>query len=160
MAVAAARMLADVPPITVTIGRILYHPEAIMLAARPADALMPVLEAATEATRQVTGNPGRSGSKLASWTPHVTIAYSTARQPASPIINALGMALPEREVKITAVSLVSQRGAERGWDWHELSSARWGTICTCCPTGGRRSLSPARGRLCRRPRAGPARRGS
>ena len=126
MAAAAARMLADVAPITVALGKILYHPEAIMLAARPADALMPVLEAAREATRQVTGSPGRSGSKLASWTPHVTIAYSTARQPASPIIKALGMALQERDVKITAVSLVSQRGAERSWDWHELSSARWG----------------------------------
>ena len=126
MAAAAARILADVPPITVTIGKILYHPEAIMLAARPADALMPVLEAAREATRQVTGNPGRSGSKLASWTPHVTIAYSTARQPAGPIINALGMALPERDVMITAVSLVNQRGAERDWNWHELCSARWG----------------------------------
>jgi 2'-5' RNA ligase len=78
MAAAARRLLADVPPVTVTFGKILYHPEAIMLAARPAEALIPVLEAARHATREVTGNPGRAGNKLP-WTPHVTIAYSTAR---------------------------------------------------------------------------------
>src|SRR6266567_5885939 len=35
MAAAAARMLAELPPITVALGKVLYHPEAIMLAARP-----------------------------------------------------------------------------------------------------------------------------
>ena len=50
----AARMLADMPPITVTIGKILYHPEAIMLAATPADALSPIRQAAIAATREFT----------------------------------------------------------------------------------------------------------
>ena len=127
MAVAAQGLLADIQPITVSFGKILYHPEAIMLAARPAEALMPVREAVREATRQLTGSAGRSGSKLASWTPHATIAYSTARQPAAPIISALGMTLPEREVTISTVSLVNQRGAERNWDWEPLATARLGT---------------------------------
>lgn len=52
MADAAEQILAGVPPITVSVGKILCHPEAIMLAARPTDALMPVLEAAKEATRR------------------------------------------------------------------------------------------------------------
>ena len=80
MAAVAGRRLADVPPPTVTVGKVLYHPEAIMLAARPPEALLPVLEAAREATQEVTGSPGRAGSKLP-WTPHITIAYSTAHQP-------------------------------------------------------------------------------
>ena len=35
MAAVAGRLLADLPPPTVTVGKIVYHPEAIMLAARP-----------------------------------------------------------------------------------------------------------------------------
>jgi hypothetical protein len=38
MAEAASRQLAKTPPITVTLGKVLYHPEAIMLAAKPRDA--------------------------------------------------------------------------------------------------------------------------
>jgi 2'-5' RNA ligase len=79
MATVGGRLLADVPPATVTAGKVRYHPEAIMLAARPAEALLPMLEAARAATREVTGSPGRAGSKLR-WTPHITVAYSTAHQ--------------------------------------------------------------------------------
>ncbi len=125
MAAAARRLLADVPPVTVTFGKILYHPEAIMLSARPAEALIPVLEAARHAAREVTGNPGRAGNKLP-LTPHVTIAYSTARQPAGPIISALGQSLPERRVQISSVSLVNQIGPERNWNWHPEATIRLG----------------------------------
>src|SRR5438105_9496715 len=41
----ARRLLASVPPIPVTLGRVIYHPEAITLAVEPADALGPVLDA-------------------------------------------------------------------------------------------------------------------
>ena len=115
MAVAAHRLLADLPPPTVTVGKILYHP-AIMLAAQPPDALLPILEAARKATQEVTGSSGRGGSKL-QWTPHITIAYSTAYQPTGPIIDALGRSLPEREVQIRALSLVNQRGGAPRVPW-------------------------------------------
>lgn len=117
MATAARQRLAAIPPVTVTVGKILFHPEAIMLAAQPADGLIPVQEAVREVTQEVTGSPGRAGSKLP-WTPHITIAYSTARQPAQPIITALGRSLPERKVQISAISVVNQHGPERSWDWH------------------------------------------
>jgi 2'-5' RNA ligase len=126
MATAAGRRLSDIPPITVTLGKILYHPEAIMLAAQPAEVLVPVLEAVQEATQEVTGIPGRAASKLP-WTPHITIAYSTARQPAEPIIAALGRSLPERKVQISTVSVVNQRGPERSWDWHPEATIRFGS---------------------------------
>jgi 2'-5' RNA ligase len=127
MTSAAGRLLAGVPPPTVTIGKILYHPEAIMLAAQPAKALVPILGAVQEATREVTGAPGRSGSKLPSWTPHITIAYSTVRQPAGPIIAALGRSLPERKIQLSAVTIVTQRGPERSWDWQPEATVRFGT---------------------------------
>jgi 2'-5' RNA ligase len=126
MASAATQLLADIPPPTVTVGKVLYHPEAIMLAARPAEALLPVLEAVREATRAVTGSPGRAGNKLP-WTPHITIAYSTARQPAEAIIAALGRSLPERKVQISTVSVVNQTGPERGWDWRSEATIQFGT---------------------------------
>jgi hypothetical protein len=100
-----------------TIGQILYHPEAIMLAVRPTEARLPIFEAARKATRGVTGSPGRAGNKLP-WAPHITIAYSTALQPAEAIINSLGRSSPERNVQISQVSLVIQRRPERNWDWH------------------------------------------
>src|SRR5689334_5254669 len=62
MAAVASHLLASVPPVTVTVRKILYHPEAITLAARPAEALLPVLEAAREATREVTGSVGQAGA--------------------------------------------------------------------------------------------------
>jgi 2'-5' RNA ligase len=115
--------LSSVDPITVTFGRILYHPEGIMLGIEPVDALMPVLHAVQTATQNSTGYEGRiNGNSL--WIPHVTICYSTSRQPAEPIINALGRELPSRRVRIGAVSLVIQRGPERLWDWHLR-----GTVC-------------------------------
>ena len=125
MATAAGRRFADVPPITVTVGKFLFHSEAIMLAAQPAGALLPVLEAVREATQEVTGSPGWAGSKLP-WNPHITIAYSTARQSAVPIIAALGRSLPERKVQIRSVSLVNQRGPERSWDWRPEATIRFG----------------------------------
>ncbi|MBO0834257.1 MAG: hypothetical protein J2P28_01910 [Actinobacteria bacterium] len=48
--------LANIPPITVTLGKIIYHREAIMLAATPADALAPIHSAAARATGAVTGS--------------------------------------------------------------------------------------------------------
>lgn len=122
----ASRLLARVPPVTVTVGKILYHPEAIMLGARPTEALLPVLEAAREATREVTGSDGQGGSKLP-WPPHITVAYSTARQSARPIIRALGTSLPERQVQLKEVSLVNQRGLERDWNWNIEATVRFGT---------------------------------
>lgn len=49
MAKSATRHLAGTPPITVTLGKVLYHPEAIMVAVTPAAALAP---SATRRSRQ------------------------------------------------------------------------------------------------------------
>ena len=124
MAGSAARLLAGTPPIPVTLGKILYHPEAIMLAVTPATALTPIREAALAATREITGTEGHPESKP--WTPHITLCYSTSRQPAGPIISALGHDLPERRFQVSAVSLVIQQGPERLWDWHPVATVRVG----------------------------------
>ena len=48
MADQVRRLLAGTPPITVILGRVLYHPRAVMLAAQPPSALEPVLHAVQE----------------------------------------------------------------------------------------------------------------
>ncbi|MFF4124203.1 2'-5' RNA ligase family protein [Microbispora rosea] len=114
----ARKRLADVQPITVTLGRVLYHPEAIALAAHPAEALVPMLNAVRAATSDAVGHDGALDTNP--WIPHVTVAYSSAEQPAEPVIAALGRHLPDCEVTIDHISLVIQDGPEYLWDWRPI----------------------------------------
>jgi hypothetical protein len=106
----AQQSLSAVSPIGITLSKILYHPEVVMLAVRPAEALNPVLEVVRSVTRKVAGNDGETNGKSPVWTPHVTISYSTAEQSSKPIINSLGSSVEERKVLIESVSLVIQWG--------------------------------------------------
>jgi 2'-5' RNA ligase len=124
MIIEAGRLLARTRPITVTIGRVLYHPEAIVLEARPADALDPMREAVQTATRIATGHDGVLAHKP--WTPHITVAYSSAVQPAAPIIAALGRQLPDCEVTVRSINLVVQDGPEYLWDWRPVARVPFG----------------------------------
>ena len=126
MAEIAADLLATANPATVTLGQVLYHPEAIMLGVTPAETLTPIYDAARSATHQVTGEHALDGEP-ARWRPHITICYSTSSQPAKPIIDALGTQLPKCDINIGAVSLVIQHGPERTWDWSTVSTIRFAT---------------------------------
>ena len=118
----ASSSLSGTVPITVEFSRILYHPEAIMLAANPADALNPVREAAQQATQAVTGRNGTTDRSSSLWIPHVTLCYSTSVQPAEPIIAALGRNLPSCQVSIRTLTLVVQQGAEWLWNWSTVGT--------------------------------------
>jgi 2'-5' RNA ligase len=119
----AGQLLADTAPITATLARIGYHPEAIVLAVTPAEAFLPIHDAARIATAQARGN-GHQDDHRPRWMPHVTICYSTASQPATPIIDALGLELPSRQIQISALSLVIQHGPERDWNWTTVGTLR------------------------------------
>jgi 2'-5' RNA ligase len=123
MAAHAGGLLARMPPVQVTLGRVLYHPRAVMLDAGPAAALEPVLRAVQEATRAVTGREG--SLHTAPWTPHITLAYSNTVGPAAPVIAALGRRLPERAVTISSVSLVAQ-APEQAWTWDPVTQVKFG----------------------------------
>ncbi len=115
--------LAQTAPVTVTLQRIFYHPEAITLSVSPRSALSPVLAAARTATREVLES-GDHHSEGDEWAPHLTLCYSTTEQPAAPVIAALGTTLPAYEVTITEMSLVVQDGPEDLWNWQVAGSAR------------------------------------
>lgn len=120
----ARRLLARIPPVQVTLGRVLFHARAVMLDAGPAAALEPVLCAVQEATLAATGCPGRLHTEP--WTPHITLAYSNMANPAAPVIAALGRHLPRRDISISSISLVAQ-APEQLWTWHPVAQVRFGT---------------------------------
>jgi hypothetical protein len=122
----ASLKLSGTAPPTVALGRVIYHPEGILLPMSPASALAPIFEAARAATLEVTGNPGVTSTPGPSWVPHVTLCYSTGQQSAAPIIAALGKSLPVREVTIDKLTLVIQRGAALSWDWRPIGTAHLG----------------------------------
>lgn len=111
----ARELLADISPIVISFGKVLYHSEAIALGVRPNAALDPVRNAVWEATCKAIG--GERITDDQQWVPHVTVAYSTSVQSANPIIAALGRELPKCEATVSSVNLVIQQGAERLWDW-------------------------------------------
>jgi 2'-5' RNA ligase len=123
MADHARRLLGSVPPVRMTLGRILYHPRAIMLDARPHDALDAVVRAVQHATRLAIGREGRLYHDP--WVPHVTVAYSNTVGPAAPIIEALGRELPRRDVAIDSISLICQ-APEHLWTWHPVAEVQLG----------------------------------
>jgi 2'-5' RNA ligase len=116
----AADQLADVPPITVSLGKIIYHPEAILFAVTPGVALLPLRSAAIAATRATGRDACGQDAELR---PHVTLCYSTRDQAARPIIDTLGMVLTERTFTVRRLSLVIQTGSELAWDWTVVGTA-------------------------------------
>ena len=123
----AQQHLHGIRPINVTISRVVYHPEAIMLGFTPEGALDPIHRAVRLATLAVTGRTGSVTGPAARWTPHITISYSTGRQPMAPIAAALGREVPGCDLTVRAVSLVIQWGPERLWDWQPVGTASLGT---------------------------------
>jgi 2'-5' RNA ligase len=119
----AQAALARTPPVTVTLRRIFYHPEAIVIDVSPASALDPLLAAARAATRGVPGADAARDDGEEEWAPHLTLCYSTTQQPAAPVIEALGKELPAREVTIREMSLVVQQGPEPLWNWRIAGNA-------------------------------------
>jgi 2'-5' RNA ligase len=124
MVTQARHLLQQIPPVTVTLGQVLYHPEAIILGAQLGDALDRVAQVVRDAATSTTGLPTDVRARL--WIPHVTVAYSTQDQSADPIIAALGHELPECPVTIDRIHLVAQHGAERAWNWQPITTVTIG----------------------------------
>jgi hypothetical protein len=114
----ARSLLADIGSIPVSLGRVYYHPQAVVLAVEPSGALDPVLDAVRTATR-VAGCNGHTDTDP--WRPHVSVAYPNRAGLASPVVAALGRWLPRVEVTIRSVSLVAQTQVGRSWQWRPVA---------------------------------------
>jgi 2'-5' RNA ligase len=120
----AARVaLADTPAPAVTLERILYHPEAIMLAIEPVADLHSIRRQIDNATSSVVGTRV-DDEATAKWVPHMTVGYSTAEQSARPIIDTLGFSIPPHRVAVEAITLVVQWGPERRWNWEQIGTVK------------------------------------
>ena len=120
----ARERLSGVQPISVTISRVLYHPEAIMLGFTPEGVLDPIHQAVRQATLTATGRTGGITGPSGRWAPHMTISYSTGKQPMALIAVALGHDVPRCDITVSAVSLVIQWGPERLWNWQPVGTAQ------------------------------------
>jgi 2'-5' RNA ligase len=114
----ANQQLSEIPPIEISLGRVGYATQAIVLPAEPPDALTPVLDAVRGATR-AAGCEGHADTDP--WIPHISIAYSNTSIPTAPIISALGRRLPRTDITIRSISLVSQTQIGRSWQWHPVA---------------------------------------
>jgi 2'-5' RNA ligase len=118
MTAGARQRLSQVAPIRVSLERVFYASNAVVLPVEPPSALTPVLEAVGAAAR-AAGCEGHAGTDP--WLPHVSVAYSNATIPAAPIIAALGRSLPKTEIVIRSVSLVAQTQVGRSWQWRPVA---------------------------------------
>lgn len=117
----ARRRLSRVAPIPVSLGRVFYASNAIVLPAEPPGALGAVFDAVRAAT-SAAGCEGHAATDP--FVPHVSVAYSNATIPAAPIIAALGRWLPKTEITISSVSLVAQTQVGRSWQWRPVDEVR------------------------------------
>lgn len=118
MTAGARERLSQVAPVPVSLGRVFYASNAIVLPVEPPGALTPVLDAVRAAAR-AAGCEGRTDTDP--WLPHVSVAYSNATIPAAPIIAALGRSLPQTEIVIRSISLVAQTQVGRSWQWRPVA---------------------------------------
>jgi len=123
MVTTAQQLLAAEDPIRVSLGRVFYHPEAVVLLVEPADVLQPVLSAVQIATRKA-GCDGHTDTDP--WRPHISIAYSNGSGPAAPVIEALGLRVPPTEITIGSVSLVAQAQVGHSWQWQPVAEVTLG----------------------------------
>ena len=110
--------LSRIAPIRVMVGKIGYHPQAVMLLVEPSEALNPTLDAVRSAT-EAAGFEGHTDTDP--WRPHISVSYSHASGPAAPIVAALGRSLPETEITVKSISLVSQTQVGHSWQWEPVA---------------------------------------
>jgi 2'-5' RNA ligase len=116
------QQLAEISPVALTLGRVLYHPEAITLGVDPPDALDQVALVIQNATTCALAWPREATT--GSWLPHITVAYGTQEQPAAPIISALGRDLPRCSITVDTIHLITQHGSERSWNWQTAATTQ------------------------------------
>lgn len=116
----ARTALSSSHALDVSLGRVLYHPEAVMLAVEPADQLRALQDRVRSATASALGRTDTSTK----WVPHVTVAYSTAGHPADRIVSALDTSVSSGYFPVDHLSLVVQWGPERQWNWDEVGTVK------------------------------------
>ena len=123
MTTAAQETLGGIQPITVELGKVWFHPEAVMLSPHPAESLAPIYEH----IRQAAAHAIPEDDIPAQWLPHMSIAYSNSDGPAAPVVEALTPRPRPVSWTAQAVHLVAQRRHGHSYRWERLATALLGT---------------------------------
>jgi hypothetical protein len=122
----AQQHLHSIQPINVTISRVLYHPEAIMLGFTPEGALDPIHRAVRQATLTVTGRTGIVTGPAAVDSPyddllqHGQTTHGAHRRGARARNSTMRHNRESRQPGYPV-------GPERLWDWQPVGTATLGT---------------------------------
>jgi 2'-5' RNA ligase len=122
---AAARRLAELRPLEVTLGPPQVDPEGVLLPVRPVEPLDEVRGRVRAAIADVWGTD--QVPEAQSWWPHVTLAYANTAGPIEPVADTL-TAQPEQraDVEITAVSLIDLNRDNKAYEWVDVATVRLG----------------------------------
>jgi 2'-5' RNA ligase superfamily len=119
MTEAAAKRLQRLEPVSVALGRPLFHSDAVVLGVRPPRALDPIRAgirdavARTVRVHQLDHEPD--------WTPHLSVAYSNRDAPAAPAIEAMRPPPEMVDVRVGDVCLVLQQRVDRLYRWDRMA---------------------------------------
>ena len=111
--------IAGLAPIPVRFDRVRITAEALLLEPRPAEPISVLRRTLRDVTADVLGAaPGR-----AEFSPHVSIAYVNADQPAAATVAAVESIRPApAEVTIDAASLIEQHRDNRMYEWRTIAA--------------------------------------
>ena len=119
----AADLLASMPTAAVTLGQVLYHPEAIMLGVTPVKALTAIYDAARSGTHRVTGEQAPDG-RPARWRRTSRSATARLAGPPSPSLTRWARIFPDATSTCVRSASSSSMAPERAWDWSIVSTIR------------------------------------
>jgi hypothetical protein len=121
---AARERLRSLDPVTVALGRPLFHAEGLALGVSPPHDLDPVRAAIRDSVATAV-----RVNRLADepeWTPHVSVAYSASDGPVAPVVAAMRPPPAPVDVRIGGVHLVSQRREGHAYVWDRVEEIRLG----------------------------------
>ncbi|MGC4942220.1 2'-5' RNA ligase family protein [Kribbella sp. DT2] len=122
---AARTRLAEVAPVTVTIGPAEIDPEALRLPVQPVEPLTGIRDAIRAAIADVRGPDNVTESP--DYRPHVSLGYTNTTGPAHRALEALARHEPRTaQVTVDSVALIDLHRDHRMYQWTTVAEARLG----------------------------------
>ncbi|MEV5749982.1 2'-5' RNA ligase family protein [Actinoallomurus sp. NPDC052308] len=126
MITAVSERMRSVAPTSVSLGRPLFHSEALVLGVDPRDGL----DAVRAGVRQAVAMTVRANRLTddPDWVPHLSVAYSNSEAPAEPVISAMQSPPAPVDVRIDAIDLVSQERVGHSYIWDRIATVQLGPV--------------------------------
>lgn len=126
MITSVSESMRSMAPTRISLGRPLFHSEALVLGVTPRDGL----DAVRSAIRQAVAMTVRA-NRLADdpdWVPHLSVAYSNSEALAEPVISAMQSPPEPVDVRIDAINLVSQERVGHSYVWDRVATVQLGPV--------------------------------